>query len=122
MMALPFRFGAGGRLGDGNQWVPWIHIDDVVGLIIAILADENYSGPVNAASPSPARNRDLTTELARVLRRPSFFPAPAFALRLALGDLAEELLGSRRVVPQRALDRGYAFNHTSLYEALRSEL
>jgi len=122
MMALPFRFGAGGRLGDGSQWVPWIHIDDLVGIIIAILGNENYSGPVNGTAPAPVRNRELTTELARVLRRPAFLPAPAFALRLALGELAEELLGSRRALPKRALEHGYAFNHTSLSEALRSEL
>ena len=121
MMALPFRFGAGGRLGDGSQWVPWIHIDDLVALTIAVLRDETYSGPVNAASPVPVRNRDLTTVLAGVLHRPAFLPVPAFALRLALGDLAEELLGSRRVVPKRALDRGYAFAHTSLREALQTE-
>jgi len=122
MMALPFRVGLGGRLGDGSQWVPWIHIDDLVGLIIAILGNENYSGPVNATSPAPARNRDLTTELARALRRPAFLPAPAFALRFALGDLAEELLASRRVIPKCARDRGYAFKHTSLSEALQAEL
>lgn len=122
MMALPFRVGLGGRLGDGSQWVSWIHIDDLVGLIIAILGDENYSGPVNATSPAPARNRDLTSKLARVLRRPAFLPAPAFALRFALGELAEELLGSRRVVPKCALDRGYVFTHTSLSEALQAEL
>jgi uncharacterized protein (TIGR01777 family) len=121
MMALPFRWGAGGRLGDGNQWVPWIHIDDLVGLTLAVLRDETYSGPVNAVSPAPVRNRELTTVLASVLRRPAFLPAPKFALRLALGDLAEELIGSRRVVPKRALDRGYAFAHTSLRGALQTE-
>lgn len=121
MMALPFRLGAGGRLGDGKQWVPWIHIDDLVGLTLAVLRDEAFAGPVNAASPAPVRNRELTTVLASVLRRPAFLPAPKFALRLVLGDLAEELLGSRRVVPKRALDRGYAFAHTSLREALQTE-
>lgn len=122
MMALPFRFGAGGRLGGGKQWVPWIHIDDLVGLILAVLRDDSYAGPVNAVSPQPERNRDLTSALAGVLRRPAFLPVPAFALRLALSELADELLGSRRVVPKKALERGYVFTHTSLKEALQSEL
>ena len=92
------------------------------GLTIAVLGDETYWGPVNAVSPEPVRNRDFTSALAGVLRRPAFLPVPAFALRLALGKLAEELLGSRRVLPRKALDRGYAFTHTSLKEALQREL
>jgi uncharacterized protein (TIGR01777 family) len=121
-MALPFRFGAGGRLGDGRQWFPWIHIDDLVALTLAILDDDRICGPVNASAPEPVRNAELTRTLARVLHRPAPFPVPAFALRLALGELADELLGSRRVIPARALAHGFAFAHADLEAALAREL
>ena len=121
-MALPFRFGAGGRLGDGRQWFPWIHIDDLVALTLAILDDDGIRGPVNASAPEPVRNAELTQTLARVLHRPAPLPVPAFALRLALGELADELLGSRRVVPACALAHGFAFAHADLEGALSHEL
>jgi uncharacterized protein (TIGR01777 family) len=121
-MALPFRFGAGGRLGDGRQWFPWIHIDDLVALILAILDDAGIRGPVNANAPEPVRNAELTRTLARVLRRPAPLRVPAFLLRLALGELAGELLGSRRAVPARALAHGFAFAHADLEAALSREL
>ena len=92
-MALPFRAGLGGRLGDGRQWFPWIHADDVVSLIRAALRDDAYTGPVNAVAPEPVRNAELTRALARVLHRPALFAVPAFALRAALGELSGELLG-----------------------------
>ncbi len=122
LMSLPFRFGAGGRLGSGRQWVAWIHADDLVRLIRAALDDDRYQGPVNAVAPEPVRNADLTRELARVLRRPAAIPVPAAAVRLLLGELAGELLGSRRVVPRRADALGFRFEHASLSAALRSEL
>jgi uncharacterized protein (TIGR01777 family) len=121
-MVLPFRFGAGGRLGDGRQWFPWIHIDDLVALIVAILDDDGFAGAVNASAPAPVRNADLTRTLGRLLRRPTLLPAPAFALRVALGELADELLGSRRVVPAAAVARGFRFAHADLEEALAREL
>jgi uncharacterized protein (TIGR01777 family) len=121
-MALPFRFGLGGRIGDGRQWVPWIHVDDVVRLVQACLASEVYRGPFNAVAPEPVTNAQLTRTLARRLHRPALLPAPAFALRFALGDLALELLGSRRVVPRRALDAGFAFEYTAVDAALRAEI
>ena len=122
MMALPFRLGAGGRLGDGKQWVPWIHIDDLVALILATLGDESYSGPVNATAPEPVRNAELTRILGRTLHRPTLLPAPSFAIRAALGELAEELLGSRRAIPAMALARGFPFRHPDLGAALAAEL
>jgi uncharacterized protein (TIGR01777 family) len=120
-MALPFRFGLGGRIGDGRQWVPWIHVDDLVRLVQACLASDAYCGPLNAVAPEPVTNAQLTRSLARTLRRPALLPAPAFALRIALGDLALELLGSRRAVPRRALDAGFAFEYTAIDAALRAE-
>jgi len=121
-LALPFRFGAGGRVGSGRQWVPWIHIDDLVALFLAVLDDEDLRGPVNAVAPEPVRNAELTRVLGRVLRRPTLLPVPGFALRTALGELAGELLGSRRVVPARARTHGFTFAHPDLEAALACEL
>jgi uncharacterized protein len=122
LMARPFRFGLGGRLGDGRQWVPWIHVDDVVSLIRAALGDDAWTGPVNAVAPQPVRNVELTRALGRVLHRPAFFAVPAFALRAALGEFSGELLDSRRCAPRAALARGFAFAHPELASALAAEL
>jgi uncharacterized protein (TIGR01777 family) len=122
-LALPFRFGLGGRLGDGRQWFPWVHADDVVGIVEAALADPAWRGAVNAVAPELVTNAELTHAVGRALHRPSFLAVPAFALRAALGeDLAVELLGSRRVLPRAALDRGYAFAHPRIEPALAREL
>jgi len=121
-MALPFRLGLGARLGDGDQWFPWIHADDLVALVRTALEDERYRGPINAVAPEPVTNAELTRALGRVLRRPLPVFVPAFVLRLALGDLSAELLGSRRVVPGAALEAGFAFGYTAIDAALRAEL
>ncbi|MFQ5418350.1 MAG: TIGR01777 family oxidoreductase, partial [Myxococcota bacterium] len=121
-MATAFRMGAGGRLGSGRQWFSWIHIDDAVALILSVLADPCYSGPVNATAPEPVRNAELTRALARQLRRPALLPVPAFALRAALGELSGELLGSRHVTPARALAAGFEFALPELGLALTREL
>jgi uncharacterized protein (TIGR01777 family) len=122
LMARPFRLGLGGRLGSGRQWFPWVGLDDLVALLAAALDDERCSGAVNGVAPEPARNEELTRALGRVLGRPTLLPVPAFAVRAALGDLSAELLGSKRVVPRRARELGFAFRQTSLEELLRSEL
>jgi hypothetical protein len=122
LMLRPFRLGLGGPLGGGQQWVPWVHVDDVVGLILFCLDSEAAAGPINAVAPEPARNRELTRRLAAKLGRPALLPAPAFVLRAALGDLAGELLDSRRVVPRRARELGYGFVHATLASALDAEL
>ncbi len=122
MMCLPFRFGLGGRLGDGRQWVPWIHVTDLVAIVQRVLEDEGLEGAVNAVGPEPVRNADLTRALARQLGRPAFLPAPGFALRLALGELADELLGSRRVMSRKLRERGFEYAHPDLAAALAAEL
>lgn len=122
LMRIPFSLGLGGRLGDGRQWMPWIHIDDLVSLLHAALEDPRYAGPINACAPTPVRNREFTRILAGVLRRPALLPVPAFALRLILRDLATELLGSRRVLPERALSLEFDFRYEELEVALRSLL
>lgn len=117
-----FQKGAGGRLGAGQQWMSWIHIDDLVSLIQFVLDRYAVRGAVNAVSPNPVRNVEFTEALARALRRRARLPAPAFALRLALGEMAEMLLGSQRVVPKAALEAGFGFQHPDLEEALRDLL
>lgn len=121
-LSLAFRAGLGGRLGSGRQWFPWIHLDDVVGLLRLALDDARADGALNAAAPGMVRNADLAREVARALHRPALLPVPAFAVRLALRDLAGELLDSRRVVPARAAALGYRFAHPDLPSALTAEL
>ena len=113
------RFGLGGPAGSGRQWWPWVHLDDVVGLILHALDNETVQGPLNVCAPEPARQREVAQALGSVLRRPAFMPAPTFALRLALGEFATELLNSRRTLPAAALASGYAFRYPDLPAALR---
>lgn len=122
LMATPFRLGLGGPLGNGRQWVPWVHVDDVAELARRVLCDDRARGPVNAVAPNPVRNAELTAALATQLRRPALLRVPAFALRLLLGELAGELLGSRRAVPARAEALGMRFAHERLETALATEL
>ncbi len=112
-----FRMGAGGRLGDGRQWMPWIHLDDLAALFAFVL-ENPVAGPVNAAAPQPVANAEFTRELARALHRPALFPVPAMALRLLLGEMSEVLLASQRVVPQAAEAAGFRFRFPELGEAL----
>jgi len=122
-MLTPFKMGAGGRIGSGKQWMSWVALDDVVGAIRSAIADANMRGPVNIVAPNPARNADFTRTLARVLRRPAIFPAPAFALRLMLGEMADALLlSSQRVVPEKLTAGGFRFQFADLEAALRRAL
>ncbi len=122
MLARIFGMGAGGRLGRGDQWFPWIHIDDLVSLIRSVLADARYRGAINAVAPEPVRNSDFTRALARAVRRPALLSVPAFAIRLGLGELSGQLLGSRLVVPERAVEAGFRFQHSAIASALAAEL
>ena len=117
-MLPPFRLGLGGRLGDGRQWMPWIHIDDVVGLLLHAAQTATLAGAMNATAPEPVTNADFTKALGAALHRPVIFPAPAFALRLALGEFAEVLLASQRVVPRAALGSGFVFKYPEIHGAL----
>jgi uncharacterized protein (TIGR01777 family) len=121
-MARPFRLFAGGPLGDGSAWQPWIHLADVVGMLLLALDDGRARGPLCACGPAPVRNRDLARTLGRVLSRPSLLPAPAVALRLAVGEMAEVVLSSQRVVPRKALALGYRFKFPEVEGALRDLL
>jgi uncharacterized protein (TIGR01777 family) len=116
---LPFfRLGIGGPVAGGRQYLPWIHIDDTVGLYLAVLDDGSWDGPINACAPEPATNRDFSRALGRALHRPAFAPVPGLAVRLLYGDMAEIVTTGQRAVPTRALEHGYAFRHTDLDEAL----
>ena len=122
-MLTPFKFGAGGRLGSGKQWMSWIVLEDAVRVLRAAIDDSRWNGAVNVVSPEPVRNSDFTRVLARVLHRPAIFPAPALALRLALGELADALLlASQRVVPERLVELDYKFRFAELEPALRAIL
>ena len=121
-MAAPFRAGAGGRLGSGRQWLPWIHVDDVVGLISLALTDERVRGPLNLVAPGAATNADLTRALAQVLHRPAFMVVPVLALKLIFGGMSETLLASQRVLPTAAEHAGYQFRHPTLQPALATLL
>lgn len=120
LMRVPFSLGLGGRLGSGRQFFPWIHLDDLVGVILWAL-ESPVEGVINAVAPEETRNIDLTRELGRILRRPTLLPVPGFALRLALGELSGELLGSRRVRPRRLEDAGFEFTYATLSAALEAE-
>jgi uncharacterized protein (TIGR01777 family) len=121
-MLLPFKLGLGGRLGTGHQWMSWIHVDDVVGILLHAAEHDALRGPVNAVSAVPVTNREFTGTLASVLHRPAVLPVPALALRLAVGGFSEVLLGSQRVLPRAAEHTGYRFRYSSLVDALRTAI
>ncbi|HEY2573145.1 MAG TPA: TIGR01777 family oxidoreductase [Verrucomicrobiaceae bacterium] len=115
-----FGLGLGGRLGSGKQWMPWIHLDDEVGIILHAIENESCFGPMNLAAPNPVTNAEFTKAVARAVHRPAFCHAPAIAMRLALGEFSHVLLDSERAAPRAALNAGYRFRHASLDEALAS--
>ncbi|MFL6227475.1 MAG: TIGR01777 family oxidoreductase [Pyrinomonadaceae bacterium] len=122
-MLLPFKLGVGGNVGSGKQYYSWIALDDVVDIIHLALADDNLSGAVNVVAPEPATNAEFTKALGRALGRPTIFPAPAFGLRLAFGEMADALLlASERVLPERLRAAGYEFKYPKLDGALRHVL
>jgi len=122
-MLLPFRLGLGGNMGNGRQWWSWVDLQDVVGAILHVMNNGSISGGVNVVSPNPVTNAEFTMTLASVLSRPAILPMPAFAARLALGQMADELLlASQRVEPAKLLTSGYTFQQPHLRESLQSIL
>jgi len=117
-MILPFRLGVGGQLGSGKQWMSWIHIDDLMELIAFLMKESTVRGVFNATSPFPVTNREFTQALAEAVHRPAIIPVPAFALRLALGEMAEIVLASQRAIPDAAQRAGFVFKHPDIYAAL----
>lgn len=121
-LLLPFRLFAGGPMGSGRQWYPWIHIADEAAAIRFLIETESAQGPFNLTAPQPATSREFAAVLGRVMRRPAFFPAPAFALRAMLGEMADLVLTGQRAVPERLLALGFAFRYPTLEAALRDLL
>jgi uncharacterized protein (TIGR01777 family) len=118
----PFKMGMGGPIGNGRQWMPWVHIEDQIALIDFLMSRDDARGPYNACAPSPVRNRDFAKTLASVLHRPSFMPMPAVALRVLLGELSILLLGGQRARPDRLQEAGFTFRFTDLRAALENLL
>lgn len=122
-MLLPFRFGVGGRMDGGKQWMPWIALEDAIQITRAVIKDERFAGPVNAVAPNPVRNAEFTRIVSRVLRRPAMFVVPAFALRVILGEMAGPLLlASTRAIPAKLVEMGYGFRFPELEMALQEML
>ncbi|TAK19526.1 MAG: TIGR01777 family protein [Myxococcaceae bacterium] len=117
-MLLPFKMFVGGPVGDGRQWFSWVHLADVVGAIVWALDHPTLHGPVNVTAPEPVRFRDFAEALGRRLRRPSWLPVPAFALRLAMGQMAEVVVTGQRAVPAALIADGYSFKYSRIDDAL----
>ncbi|MFV3403738.1 MULTISPECIES: TIGR01777 family oxidoreductase [Pseudomonas] len=117
-LRVPFKLGLGGPLGDGRQWMPWVHIDDQIALIDFLLQHKDASGPYNACAPEPVRNRNFAKALGRALHRPAVLPVPALLLKAGLGELSTLLLGGQRARPVRLLAAGFTFRYNDLQSAL----
>lgn len=121
-MLTPFKLGAGGPLGNGKQWMPWVHVADLARLYVHAADTSSISGPMNAVAPHPVRNSEFTKALGRQLHRPAFMPAPYIGLRLLFGEFAQVLFASQRVIPKVALDTGFVFQYPDIASALREVL
>ena len=117
-MKTPFKLFAGGRIGSGRQWFAWIHVDDAAAAYVTAAHDERYRGPINLVRES-VRNSELAAALGKAMKRPSWLPVPAFAIKLAAGELAEYILEGRRIVPKRLRELGFTWQHTDLVDALK---
>jgi uncharacterized protein (TIGR01777 family) len=115
----PFKLGLGGKLGSGSQWMSWIHINDLVNMLVHAIENPSIDGIYNAVSPNPVRNKEFTKTLGNVLNRPTIFPVPKFVLKIALGELSELLLGSQRVAAKKISDTGFKFNYPHVKEAVQ---
>jgi uncharacterized protein (TIGR01777 family) len=122
-MLTPFKMGVGGKIGNGRQWMGWVDLQDILGAIHHLLKTDSLNGPVNLVAPNPVTNAEFTKTLASVLSRPAIFPMPAFAARLAFGQMADELLmASQRVAPSKLIASGYAFRFGDLRTSLKTIL
>ncbi|MFC1882794.1 TIGR01777 family oxidoreductase [Thermodesulfobacteriota bacterium] len=115
-----FKLFVGGPLGDGQQWFPWLHLDDLMAAMVFVLEHPEVSGPLNFCAPNPVRNRELAQTLGEVLSRPSFMPAPAFMIRLALGEFGDVFLGSQRTIPDKLVNHGFSFQYPDIRGAIRA--
>lgn len=118
-MLVPFRLGIGGKFGNGQQWMPWIHLEDLTDLLRFAAQNSNVEGPLNASAPNPITNREFTHAMAKAVHRPAIMPVPKFALNALLGELAGSVVGSQRVVPARTQAAGFQFKHPDIGATLR---
>jgi hypothetical protein len=121
-MLLPFRLGLGGRLGDGRQWMSWIHRQDWINIARTMIADSTMQGAYNATAPTPVTNTDFTRILAQCLKRPALLPVPTWLLKILLGEMSQLVLGSQRVLPERLSAQGFKFQYDDLAAALNEAL
>jgi uncharacterized protein len=119
-MMMPFRLGIGGRLGSGRQWMPWIHVDDLLRLFVFAASNSSIEGTLNASSPEPVTNAEFTRSLAQALHRPAILPVPKFVLKIALGELADYMFASLRVMPEATKQSGFEFTYPELGGALKA--
>jgi uncharacterized protein (TIGR01777 family) len=117
-MLLPFKLGLGGRIGDGSQMMPWIHIDDMINAIVFLIEHPDLQGPFNMTAPEPVTNHEFSKTLAKRLKRPCILPMPEFALRMLMGEMADLLVYGQNAIPQRLMDYGFEFRHPKLNHAL----
>lgn len=117
-MAQPFKFFVGGALGNGKQYLPWIHINDIINIYEEAIKNKSLNGALNGTSPNPVTGNDFSKALGKVLKRPSIFKVPKFALKIILGEFAEFLTGSQRVIPKKLIDMGFSFEYKTINEAL----
>lgn len=120
LMQLPYRLFVGGNIGSGKQWHSWIHIRDMTGIILHAIEQPEISGPINCTAPNPVTNGEFGRQLAKILRRPHWFPVPSLLLKVALGEMSEVLLKGQRVLPKRIMNAGYVFKFPALPDALRN--
>jgi uncharacterized protein (TIGR01777 family) len=121
-LLLPFRLGLGGPIGNGKQWMSWIHRDDWISMAMMMITDSSMHGVYNATAPNPATNSEFTKALAHCLKRPALLPAPSWLLKVVLGEMSELVLGSQRVMPERLLEHGFAFQYNDITSAIANLL
>ena len=121
-MLPPFKAGVGGPIGSGKQYMPWIHLDDLIGIYLAAIDTQDFHGPINASAPEPATNKDFAKALGHAIKRPALAPVPGIAIKAMYGEMSQIVLKGVRMVPGRAAELGYEFQHPDLGEALRSTL
>jgi uncharacterized protein (TIGR01777 family) len=121
-MIPAFKSFAGGPLGRGDQWFPWIHMDDLISAILFVLENQEIKGPVNFCAPDPVRNRDFAKALGKVIGRPSFLRAPSFMIRTLMGEMGTVVMNSQRVIPDKLLKNGFEFQYPDIHKALRNLL
>lgn len=119
-MLMPFKLGVGGPLGNGKQWMPWIHVDDVAAMFVFAAKQSGLSGPMNGVAPNCVTNKEFTKAFAAALHRPAILPTPYFALRVMIGEFAQVLFASQRIVPKVAIDHGFQFCYPTIREAMEA--